>query len=321
VCDSWWWQGFEDNILRGFLDSVSVAELPLIIHFENKVLAGRDEAADPKTAITAGLLERLRQAGYALYPSTDEEDTLALLVGQEKARAVEIKLGQDHKEWEFPNLYVQKEAATASAASLPAVTLSDGSAVQDAVPSTAAAATAAAGPGGEGKLAKQQAGACTAGLELQNSDKVKAAVAEYASSCGAHVHGTEYCTLIGVGEAMLRAVSAPTDFIITAQVGGMDGKSGDPLAGTPGLFTMHQDQELHGQVKHWAPIVFEPMGYNFKNLTEHYIWLQQKFGLQCTNVMQRAISYPEEKTCSFYEFNLDSKVHEEQHLGEVFGMR
>ena len=70
-------EGYEYILFAGLMDELADESLPLVIHFERKVMLYADKRNGTTTRV-AGLIELLRKRGYAVYD--DGEDLLALRI-------------------------------------------------------------------------------------------------------------------------------------------------------------------------------------------------------------------------------------------------
>jgi hypothetical protein len=112
------------------------------------------------------------------------------------------------------------------------------------------------------------------------------------------------------GQALLEKALESNKFLITVQVGAMDGISNDPLWE---MFVGHprRPSKFNKPLSHWIPIAIEPVPANFANLQKNYQTLKDDKELPCSLLMQGAISYDHsitQKTCPFCRFDVDSKL-------------
>ena len=148
--------------------------------------------------------------------------------------------------------------------------------------------------------------------------------------------GSTSATLNGVVVAMLSACSTPEDWLVTAQIGGMDGMHCCTLPPTPCVVALVTNQPLRcrrigksndpiyaaltqsilprGAAKRWVPMVFEPVASNFERLQATYTKLAQDLELSCTRLLRRAVSYGDGTTapreCIFFEYNDDPAIQD-----------
>lgn len=90
--------------------------------------------------------------------------------------------------------------------------------------------------------------------------------------------------------------------LVTFQIGGMDGKSNDP---------MYKGTQRLQDLSSWIPIVIEPVHTNFINLESTYNEHQQNKNLQCSYLLEQVVGYDNLKdnkedgghTCNFCVFD------------------
>ena len=108
-------------------------------------------------------------------------------------------------------------------------------------------------------------------------------------------------------EKLMEKATSEQRYFVTVQIGGMDGKTGDPL---------YRMTELHkGSLAYWVPAVLEPVPSNFARLQATYDTHQRQRGLKCPLLLNSLISYSspsnvdtaEEQTCDFCHFDDNSK--------------
>lgn len=103
------------------------------------------------------------------------------------------------------------------------------------------------------------------------------------------------CSFSDFGHALLREANREGSHLFTIQLGGMDGKSNDPM------YSMFRPEK---NLSNWLPAVFEPVKYNFDALTKTYEELATQNQLGCSLLAQQAISdQPNQTTCKFCYFN------------------
>jgi hypothetical protein len=103
------------------------------------------------------------------------------------------------------------------------------------------------------------------------------------------------CQFSRLGTRLMKAAEQQDKALVTVQVGGMDGKSNDP---------MNKMVMALPSARQWLPIVIEPVPQNFATLEKHYATLQSDKGIICSLPERRAISYDGSDTCTFCHFNL-----------------
>ena len=95
--------------------------------------------------------------------------------------------------------------------------------------------------------------------------------------------------------------------MVTVQLGGMDGKTGDP---------MYRFSEFQSDISNWIPVVMEPVPDNFDKLVEtyesHVHRPQSARGMTCPHVLHQMANYdaslqdpPDSGTCPFCHFDYD----------------
>jgi len=105
-----------------------------------------------------------------------------------------------------------------------------------------------------------------------------------------------------LGRTLLDLARNASKRLLTLQIGGMDGKSNDPLYG---MFVASYGHDLGLDIRHWFPIVVEPVHYNFANLTQTYLEIARNKNVSCFHAQQYAVSYDdakEDNLCPFYRF-------------------
>ena len=103
-------------------------------------------------------------------------------------------------------------------------------------------------------------------------------------------------------QKLLEKASADQEYFVTVQIGGMDGKTGDPL---------YRMTELYkGGLSYWVPVVLEPVPSNFAKLQETYRTHEQQRNLHCPLLLNSLISYTQNDndataatTCDFCHFD------------------
>ena len=109
-----------------------------------------------------------------------------------------------------------------------------------------------------------------------------------------------------IGRLALESAAAKGKFFLTVQIGGMDGKSNDPMYE---MFSATKPEIL----RHWAPVVFEPVPGNFKALTSHYQNEMTSKGLGCFVLARQAVTSDEIKDpngCTFCSFDTSANAPE-----------
>jgi len=110
-----------------------------------------------------------------------------------------------------------------------------------------------------------------------------------------------------LGRALLDTARNASQRLLTLQIGGMDGKSNDPLYE---MFVAKQKQDLGLDIRHWFPIVVEPVHYNFDSLTRTYHEIAATKNVSCFHARQYAVSYDEAiSDCPFYRFRDNQDPH------------
>jgi hypothetical protein len=106
-------------------------------------------------------------------------------------------------------------------------------------------------------------------------------------------------------QKLLEYASEHDQYFVTVQIGGMDGKTGDPL---------YRMTELYRKsLKYWVPIVLEPVSANFVKLHATYATHQEQRGLLCPLLLNSLISYANvddaaaTDTCDFCHFDNESE--------------
>lgn len=120
-----------------------------------------------------------------------------------------------------------------------------------------------------------------------------------------------------LGRRLYRHATDTQKMLLTLQIGGMDGVTGDPmndmLVSPVGDKKVYRNHKQHKVVlDRWVPLVVEPVPDNFQKLKEHYDGLKSgPRGLACHGLQQWAISYEVETnttatSCEFCRFNQNS---------------
>lgn len=125
----------------------------------------------------------------------------------------------------------------------------------------------------------------------------------YDSHCSRNASVTDHrllqktygCLFANFGKALLAKAAEVNKHLFTVQVGGMDGKSNDPMYA---MFRTEKD------LSSWLPAVFEPVKYNFHNLQETYQEMAEENSLSCALLAQQAITDDQSQTtCTFCYFD------------------
>lgn len=114
--------------------------------------------------------------------------------------------------------------------------------------------------------------------------------------------GAKTFTFREVGHALLAASEQQNTTLLTVQVGGMDGQSNDPM------YNMMMSTKI--SLRHWLPLVVEPVAVNFANLVTTYDALKREKEVSCQFLEQRAISYNGQRECTFCHFNTSDNAPE-----------
>eukprot|EP00586_Coscinodiscus_wailesii_P020484 CAMPEP_0172505758 /NCGR_PEP_ID=MMETSP1066-20121228/188763_1 /TAXON_ID=671091 /ORGANISM="Coscinodiscus wailesii, Strain CCMP2513" /LENGTH=349 /DNA_ID=CAMNT_0013282491 /DNA_START=56 /DNA_END=1105 /DNA_ORIENTATION=- len=104
-----------------------------------------------------------------------------------------------------------------------------------------------------------------------------------------------------VMDAIMDTAKQQNQSVVMVQLGGMDGRDGDPL----------YKMAVKGKksLEHWYPIVFEPVPHNFRKLKSTYESHSQERQLKCYALFNQLISYSHDESggafsqCSFCHFN------------------
>eukprot|EP00544_Gedaniella_sp_CCMP2646_P013105 CAMPEP_0202500128 /NCGR_PEP_ID=MMETSP1361-20130828/32038_1 /ASSEMBLY_ACC=CAM_ASM_000849 /TAXON_ID=210615 /ORGANISM="Staurosira complex sp., Strain CCMP2646" /LENGTH=361 /DNA_ID=CAMNT_0049132493 /DNA_START=29 /DNA_END=1114 /DNA_ORIENTATION=- len=108
-----------------------------------------------------------------------------------------------------------------------------------------------------------------------------------------------------IGQGLLQEAVQANQMLLTVQIGGMDGKSNDPM------YAQFVQPEVISSLKHWMPVVVEPVPDNFQALTETYKRISASKGLLCPLLIQGAISYGPSRTCTFCRFDTSETAPDE----------
>jgi len=106
-----------------------------------------------------------------------------------------------------------------------------------------------------------------------------------------------------LGQALYKKAVEQNKYLVTVQIGAMDGASNDPLWG---MFVVGD-----ASLSHWMPLAIEPVPKNYENLQLNYKKLQESNNLPCPILARGAVSYDtsnEERMCPFCRFDLDSEL-------------
>ncbi len=110
---------------------------------------------------------------------------------------------------------------------------------------------------------------------------------------------------VPVLNTLMKAASARGVSLMTFQLGGMDGKTGDP---------MYRMTEFQENLESWEPIVVEPVPDNFQKLVGTYRVHQEEKGLKCPRLLHQIISYDnhdDHNRCHFCHFDPNKTDAEE----------
>lgn len=160
---------------------------------------------------------------------------------------------------------------------------------------------------------------------LLSTSETLQVVSQYLDECYTAVHTTTNSTLstptptkptcefTTIGQRLLKRATDRNQLLLTAQVGGMDGQSGDPM------YKMFATQNRAiglpnktSSLRSWIPLVVEPVPVNFESLQQTYGDLQRDYGLECPLLSNWAISYDdddddeedaENKGCTFCRYD------------------
>jgi FkbM family methyltransferase len=107
------------------------------------------------------------------------------------------------------------------------------------------------------------------------------------------------CLFEDIGRRIVKDTISANKTIFTVQIGGMDGKSNDPM------YKMMRSLEprYHGN---WIPMVIEPVRVNYDKLVATYDELKASGQVTCPLVLHRAVSLEAREKCTFCSFNTTS---------------
>ena len=124
------------------------------------------------------------------------------------------------------------------------------------------------------------------------------------------------CNFFSIGQHLLHIAMKRNQTLLTVQVGGMDGRSNDPLFE---MFVQTRGknfvQARYGEIlpgkdssfpdlKNWLPVVIEPVPKNYEDLVQTYVGIANSSGLGCGVPIHAAVSYDSTKTsCPFCRVN------------------
>lgn len=107
------------------------------------------------------------------------------------------------------------------------------------------------------------------------------------------------------GQALLEKALALNRYLVTVQVGAMNGVSNDPLY----EMFVGRRRPMHYNLSNWIPLAIEPVPANFENLQKTYQRLKTDRDLACPYLLQGAVAYgSEDRSCTFCRFDVDSKL-------------
>jgi hypothetical protein len=130
-----------------------------------------------------------------------------------------------------------------------------------------------------------------------SSEQAKVIIGAYATGAVGKGGKPRFIPLLG---SLLQAALDQEQFLVTLQLGGMDGRNGDPF---------YKMTEIHkGNLKHWLPIVIEPVPTNFEKLVETYQEHQSRRQMPCASLLNQLINYDasnqvSQDSCAFCHFN------------------
>ena len=115
---------------------------------------------------------------------------------------------------------------------------------------------------------------------------------------------------VPVLQELIKTAKTANDMILTVQLGGMDGLTGDPF--------YRMTQLYKEPLNHWLPVVIEPVHFNFEKLIKTYQGHQTSHDVKCGHLLQQLINYdPKQESppgkcgfCHFDEFSKASKCHD-----------
>lgn len=107
---------------------------------------------------------------------------------------------------------------------------------------------------------------------------------------------------LAVGRKLFAEAKRLNVSLLTVQLGGMDGKSNDP---------MFEMMALEPSLEHWAPVVVEPVAINFEALQLTYAALHKEKGV-VSYLAEQAVTYDAtaKGTCTFCHFNASDSAPE-----------
>ena len=116
----------------------------------------------------------------------------------------------------------------------------------------------------------------------------------YNASAMPRMHRKSSCKFDSLAQHLLYQAMEFGQSLLTVQIRGMDGKSNDPIYQS---FVSENKwrNELPNQdklnLKHWLPVVIEPVPTNFEALSKTYSYIRSKHRLACAVPIHAAVSY------------------------------
>lgn len=117
------------------------------------------------------------------------------------------------------------------------------------------------------------------------------------------------CLFEDIGRRIVKDTISANKTIFTVQIGGMDGKSNDPMYKMMGSL----EPIYHGN---WIPMVIEPVRINYDKLLATYDELEANGQVTCPLVLHRAVSSEARHKCSFCSFNTSTTSDRCQQMPE-----
>lgn len=110
-----------------------------------------------------------------------------------------------------------------------------------------------------------------------------------------------------IGHELIKRAAASNQVLVTVQIGGMDGYSNDPMYNMYIKQGRDSTDTSFPKLKHWLPVVVEPVPINFEALSKTYKTLQQHATdkLECSIIEPWAVSYDTAPPdlCTFCRFD------------------
>lgn len=150
---------------------------------------------------------------------------------------------------------------------------------------------------------------------LSTTDARRALRRAYYDVVPSRVRGVEHILIHLLGRALLDEATRRDRTLVTLQMGGMDGRSNDPLWTTfvgDGHKGKTNKQNATPNLTHWMPVVVEPVERNFQALQRNYASVPD---LRCFHAVRWAMKYDAREDQTEDEASTDAKDYNENNNG------